>query len=290
MKCRGKCHWGRALITSAGLLWATTVSAATYTWTNPAGGAQSWTTDSNWSGGTAPDPVAGDTIDFSTVNITNNTTLSLDGDRTAGVWKFGDASGTQTWTVNSGSTLTLAGPAPTIHVANNTATLACPLAGTNGWTKTGSGTLTIAGNNTFSGVVTLSAGTLTGLNSNTLGAASALVFSGAAAVTTAYGNQTFPQGVTVQEGVTATFNFPSNAYAFRFNGPASGSGTITVTGASATGVYLGLYSTENTFTGTLNNPSGLTTIGGFRVGSLADSANPIRLGGGRWSWWRARCR
>ena len=252
----------------------------TYTWTNATGGSQDWSVGTNWSGGVVPNPVSGDTVDFSTVNLATNTTLSLDADRTAQVWKFGDTSGAQTWTVNSGNTMTLAGANPTINVANGTTTLNNVLAGTNGFTKAGAGTLTITGVNTFSGDVTISAGILTGLNSSTLAQAGSLVFTGTGAATTAYGNQTLTQGVTVNSGVTATFNFPSNAYAFRFNGPVSGSGTIAVTGASATGVYLGLYNTANTFTGTLVNPTGVSTTGGFRVGSLADSANPIRLGAG----------
>jgi autotransporter-associated beta strand protein len=263
-----------------GILAVVTVPAATYTWSATNGTPVSWSTGSNWSNGIAPDPVAGDTIDFSSVNIVTNMVLSLDADRTAEIWRFADKSGAQTWTISAGSQLILAGAAPTINVSNSTVTLNCILAGTSGFTKTGGGTLTMNASNTFSGNLTINAGNVSGLNSNTLPPANTLVFGGNASATTAYGNQTFEQGVTVNAGVTATFNFPSNAYAFRFNGPATGSGTISVTGASASGVYLGLYNTGNTFTGTLNNPSGVSTIGGFRVGSLADSANPIRLGAG----------
>ena len=257
------------------------VSAQTiYTWTNTAGNALNWGTGTNWSGGVAPNPVAGDTVDFSTVNIAANTTLTFGADRTAQLWKFGDTSGSQTWTVSAGNSITLAGTTPTINVVNGTTTLNNVLTGSSGFTKAGAGTLAFAGINTFSGNVTISAGTLTGLDSTTLAQAGSLVFTGTGSATTSYGNQILSQGVIVNSGVTATFNFPSNAYAFRFNGPVSGSGTIAVTGASATGVYLGLYNTANTFSGTLVNPTGVSTTGGFRVGSLADSANPIRLGAG----------
>ena len=43
--------------------------AATYTWTQTAGGAQSWATGGNWSGSSSPSLISSDTVDFSTVNI-----------------------------------------------------------------------------------------------------------------------------------------------------------------------------------------------------------------------------
>lgn len=150
----------------------------TYIWTNTTGGSQSWSTGTNWSGGAVPNPVDGDTVDFSRVNLAANAVLTLDADRRAGIWKFGDNPSGQSWTVNSGSTMTLDGANPTINVVNGTATLNNVPAGTNGFTKTGAGTLTITGINTFTGNVSISAGTLTGLNSTTLAQAGSVVFGG----------------------------------------------------------------------------------------------------------------
>ncbi len=130
------------------------------TWVQTAGGAQDWTTGANWILGSAPSPLAGDTVDFSTVNIAANTTLSLGANRTGGLWKFGDTAGTETWTVSSGSTITLAGTTPTMEVVNNSAQLDCLVAGTAGLAKTGAGTLSLSASNTYTGVTRISAGTL----------------------------------------------------------------------------------------------------------------------------------
>ncbi|MBE7495144.1 MAG: autotransporter-associated beta strand repeat-containing protein [Verrucomicrobiaceae bacterium] len=139
------------------------------TWTQTAGGAQSWNTASNWIANTVPTPLAGDTVDFSTVDIAANTTLTLEADRTGGLWKFGDTTGTETWTVNAGNTLTLAGTTPTIDVAQNTATLNCVVAGTAGLTKTGAGILALGAANTYTGGTILSNGTLALAHASALG-------------------------------------------------------------------------------------------------------------------------
>jgi hypothetical protein len=122
---------------------ASDATAATYTWTQTAGGAQNWTTGGNWEGGSAPSPVSGDTVDFSTVDILANTTLTLGANRTATIWKFGDTSGGQTWTV-SGNTLTLGGTGANLDVGTAT-TISSILAVANGTTATatGSGALTL---------------------------------------------------------------------------------------------------------------------------------------------------
>ena len=139
------------------------------TWTQTAGGAQSWNTAANWIANVVPTPLAGDTVDFSTVDIAANTTLTLEADRTGTVWKFGDTTDTETWTVNAGNTLTLAGTTPSIDVAQNTATLNCVVAGTAGLAKTGAGILVLGAANTYTGGTTLTHGTLTLNNAAALG-------------------------------------------------------------------------------------------------------------------------
>jgi autotransporter-associated beta strand protein len=150
------------IATAAALVWAAGPGlATTHTWTQTAGGAQNWEVDGNWSGGTWPTPVSGDTVDFSTVAIATNTTLTLQADRTAEVWKFGDTGNAWDWTIAASNKITLAGTTPTIHVVNRTATLLNGLDGSAGLTKTGSGTLAILStNNTYSGATTISGGTL----------------------------------------------------------------------------------------------------------------------------------
>lgn len=139
------------------------------TWTQTAGGAQSWNTAANWIANVVPTPLAGDTVDFSTVDIVANTTLTLEADHTGALWKFGDTTGTETWTVNAGNTLTLGGTTPTIDVAQNTATLNCVVAGTAGLAKTGAGILALGAANTYTGGTTLTHGTLTLNNAAALG-------------------------------------------------------------------------------------------------------------------------
>jgi hypothetical protein len=124
-------------------------SAANYTWTQTAGGSQNWTTGGNWQGGSAPSPASGDTVDFSTVDILANTTVTLGANRTATTWKFGDTSGAQTWTV-SGNTLILAGSGAGIEVGTATS-ISSVFSVSNGTTATatGNGPLTLT-NSSFS--------------------------------------------------------------------------------------------------------------------------------------------
>jgi autotransporter-associated beta strand protein len=123
-------------------------------WTNDADGL--WSNASNWSGGIVAGG-AGNTADFSAINITADRTVTLDSLRAIGTLKFGDTLGAQGWLLNAtaGSTLTLAGGAPLISVNQNTATLAVPLAGTSGFTKTGAGRLVLTASNSLSGTLNL---------------------------------------------------------------------------------------------------------------------------------------
>ncbi len=129
-------------------------------WAQTAGGAQNWTTPTNWEDAIVPAPTSSTTMDFSAVDLLADTNLSMGANRTARIWKFGDTSGTQNWTVSSGNTMTLAGTTPTIEVKNNTTQLNNVVAGTAGLAKTGTGTLFLNGNNTYTGVTRISAGTL----------------------------------------------------------------------------------------------------------------------------------
>jgi autotransporter-associated beta strand protein len=147
-------------------------------WSQSAGGAQNWTTTTNWEDSIVPNPTFNTTLDFSTVDLLADTALALGANRTARIWRFGDTSGTQNWTVNSGNTLTLAGTTPTIEVRNNTTQLNNVVAGAADLTKTGTGTLFLNGTNSYTGVTRISAGTLqtatvaNGGNNSSIGASS----------------------------------------------------------------------------------------------------------------------
>lgn len=127
------------------------------TWIADANGL--WSNTNKWSGG-VPASGAGNTADFSTINITADRTVTLDSSRTIGSLKFGSTASANNWllTSSAGSTLTLSGGAPFISVNQNTATLAVPLAGTSGFTKNAAGTLVLSGTNTLSGTLNLDSG------------------------------------------------------------------------------------------------------------------------------------
>ena len=135
---------------------------STFTWTQTAGGTQNWSTGGNWSGGSAPSPVAGDTVDFSTVNIAANTTLNLETDRTAGVWKFGDTTPSTAWTVSAGPSLIVSGTNPAIEVVGSTnrAALNATVTASAGLEKNGAGSLQLLGTASVIGPVTVNAGVL----------------------------------------------------------------------------------------------------------------------------------
>lgn len=80
------------------ILLSTSARAASGTWIKLTGGGTAtatgtWSVSTNWSGGSIADGV-GATADFSTLNIKALSTITLDSNRTLGVLKIGDSSGT----------------------------------------------------------------------------------------------------------------------------------------------------------------------------------------------------
>lgn len=127
-------------------------------WINIAGG--NWGTSNNWNGGLIASGVSY-LADFSTIDITGNRAVTLDSARTIGGLKFGDTTGSQTWTLVGANTLTLdagGGNVPVIAVNQNTATISTPISGSYGFSKTGGGTLTLSGTNAVGGGLTVNAG------------------------------------------------------------------------------------------------------------------------------------
>jgi len=133
----------------------TTVTAAG-TWIADA--SSTWNTANNWSGNVIATG-AGQTANFSTINITGNRVVTLNSSRSIGTMRFSDTSGSQTWTLAAGGdnqlTLDTASIASPALIVTNTATISAPVEGTNGFTKSGPGTLILSGNNGLSGTVNI---------------------------------------------------------------------------------------------------------------------------------------
>lgn len=154
-------------------------AATVYVWKTTTGG--SWTTAANWNPtGTI---TTDDTADFSTLNITADAAVTLDGAQTVGNLKFGDATtASHNWFLNTGTggslTLSVSTGVPLITVTNQTATINAPLTSTAGFTKAGTGTLTLntlsAGSYDIGGAITVSGGMLRVLDPNALSGATTL--------------------------------------------------------------------------------------------------------------------
>lgn len=140
---------------------ASHVAAVDGTWINTAGGTLTWTNTGNWSGGTRPDGINA-IADFSTVNIANNTTVSLTGTNPiVGTMLFNDTSGGQTWGINNTGTLNLSVTSGSPIISNSvTTTINAVLAGSQGFSKLGSAVLIVGGANNYSGNTTISDGVL----------------------------------------------------------------------------------------------------------------------------------
>jgi fibronectin-binding autotransporter adhesin len=145
-------------------------------WTN-AGGDARWGNAANWDSGV---PNAVDAIANFTLDITSDTTITLDGDKTVGTLIFNDSVSSSNWILNSGTpatsklTLDVTTGSAVLNVANNsaiptsgaglvplTATLNTVVAGNDGLTKTGPGTLVLTAANTYTGLTNVRFGGLT---------------------------------------------------------------------------------------------------------------------------------
>ena len=214
----------------------TTLASDSCTWTNTAGG--SWPVAGNWlngniGNGTVP------TADFSTLNLTANATVTLDGARTIGGLKFGDTTPSHNWTLatGTGGPLTLDTPAavPVVTVNNQTTTISAVLAGTKGLTKSGTGSLKFTSVNSFAPSLAVTAGTVEAA-ATTSGNPSAL---GAAA-----------NAITISSGGTVLIS-ASRGIGYHTGPLNMNGGTLTVNGSDAS-VASGNIVTFDTAPGTIN--------------------------------------
>ena len=236
-------------------------SQTTYVWTNLVAGVATggWDNPLNWSPNGLPK--TGDTANFSTLDITAASTISLNGNQTNANLIFGDVVANNNWTVDASGTLTLesAFASPTINVSNQTATLQAVILGGQGFTKLGAGTLVLSGANTYSGNTTNSAGTLT-IASTGSGTAdvptsgpfgvSPLVLA-AGTLNVAAGGGIIYNSVVVLTGDTVAMGTTVAGVQLSLGGSISGGGTINESGNQTAGTHLS--GTNSAFTGTFNS-------------------------------------
>jgi autotransporter-associated beta strand protein len=135
-------------------------TVVTPTWTNSL--SDSWANSNNWLN-TVIGSGSGVTADLSELTMNGNITVTLDTPQTIGSLLFADRGNTYGWTLSTGAggTLTLNAGTNSPIVSNSApVTISVVIAGINGFTKYGSNILTLSGNNTYTGPVTVNAGTL----------------------------------------------------------------------------------------------------------------------------------
>ncbi len=273
--------------------------AADGTWASASSG--NWSTSGKWAGGVIASG-AGSTANFNTVDLTADTTVHLDGDRTLTNLVFGDT-GTSTaggWILDNNGTVTnnliLAGTVPTVTVnalgAGKAATVSAVVEGSAGLVKAGNGTLTLAAANTFSGNVTVAGGSLVLQSASALAVASALSLSGGSTLGFhSDGSKTFaipavalsPGAVTTLEvgpASAGTANTLALGGALSFTANGSSTSTVNVTGSNNYVLSVPAVNLSNTgasgFTQTrlvLNPTTARATIGdvnGFTAGGGRD--------------------
>ncbi|HWY51274.1 MAG TPA: autotransporter-associated beta strand repeat-containing protein [Chthoniobacterales bacterium] len=224
-------------------------------------------------GGTAVLTLAGNTINGTAglgilVDNANAFTLTINSPIALGA--------TQTWTNSSANTLTIgavntSGFGLTVNGTGST-TVSGVVSGTGSITKSGTGTLTLGGTNTYTGVTTISAGTLSvsslangGSNSNigaSSNAATNLVLNGGtlqytgATVSTDRLFSVGTSGGTIDASGSGAVNF-TNTGSMGFNSQ-SGTRTLTLTGTN-TG--------SNTFAAIIGDNGGATSLTKSGVGT-----------------------
>ncbi len=173
--CRGQVFVAVFCFALAVAITSENATAVDGTW-NPTGfsgdGTGLWSDTTKWTGGTIANG-AGSSADFSTLNLTLDSIVSLDSSRTIGQLLFGDgnvtAAHTNTWTLNDNlnplNILTLNNTGGSVHpkitVKNHTTIISAQLAGSAGVILTG-GTNVTGDANTSASLVLPTANLYTG--------------------------------------------------------------------------------------------------------------------------------
>jgi autotransporter-associated beta strand protein len=251
-------------------------------WINAAGG--SWTAGANWAGGFVPNGV-GAIADFSTLDLTADSTVTLDGNVTVGSLLFGDTAPGNNRTLNSGSggvlTLGVSTGSPGITVTSGTATINAALAGVQGLAKNGDGTLILAGSNSYTGATTINSGTLlAGVATSAFGVNSAVTLANTAGTTLDLNNYSNTIGSLCGGGTAGGLVALENA-------------ALTVGGDNTSSTYSGSISDNNygavsiikvgtgrlTLTGTCSMHGAVSISGGVLELAYRSSLYPTGWGG-----------
>ncbi len=253
---------------------AAPVQAQSGAWSNPASGGL-WSVAGNWTGGVIADG-SGATADFSTLDLTADHTVVLDGARTLTNLTFGDLDPATpaNWIITDNAdplnVFTL-DTTPTITVnalgTDATATVKAAITGSLGLIKAGAGPLTLTGFNTYAGATIVNGGILrlgTGgvINAGALSTAtvagSRYIGSGGDLTCSALSTIQQTGGGFLLESGSATFNggirtANSDGSVIRIDG---GSFTATTVELRRTQSYTALRTTTDV------NPNGLYVTGG----------------------------
>ena len=247
----------------AAALALTPAIGATVTWdTSSTAGFQSgngtWGTDSFWSSnGTTLSPwVSGDDAAFlgGTTAVTN--TITVGSAQNISGLSFGSATTSGNWTF-AGSGMSLSANSTFTVNAGSTASIGNTISGAFGLTKAGTGGLTLTGANTYTGVTTVSAGTLTLASGATMSAGALSVAAGAGLVLNASATTSTLTGsgaITIGAGTTFTLNTVSGYP--QFLGTFSGAGSLVKSGAGE--VFL--TGNNSGFTGAITINGGMISV------------------------------
>lgn len=252
----------------------TVIPAYSGVWINPAGG--SWTNPVNWRGEVVAGGI-GQTADFSALNLTANTTVTLDAAQTIGSLLFADTVPDHNWALNPGAggplTMQVNSGVPTVSVSNQTATIGTAITGSQGLVKTGAGTLALSVQNTYTGGTTVNGGIL----DLTGGGGSSGVIRGSATINNG-GTLRLSTGDAVGYGGGASALTTINLVGGTMNinttaNQTLGSATINLTGGSITGVsggnldFFGGGSALNSFASSVSSTISGVPLSPLRQGS-----------------------
>lgn len=171
----------------------------------------------------------------------------------------------------AGSTLTLAGTAPTLSVVAGTTSISSAIAGAAGLTMAGPGTLRLTGSNTFSGGLTVNSGFLSINGDAALGAA------GNGVTLAANGSVTFVSDTALATTRVVTLSGTGTAYLGGGVGSArfTGNGELRVSANNLT-----LSNDTNDYTGATTLQGGGQTPTNLTFGSIANAGVASALGKG----------
>ncbi|MBL9132231.1 MAG: autotransporter-associated beta strand repeat-containing protein, partial [Verrucomicrobiaceae bacterium] len=140
---------------------------------------------------------------------------------------------------------------PTIHVAQNTATLNNVIAGSSGLTKTGAGTLALGGSNSYAGGTFLNAGvTQISADANLGDSGGGIVFGGNATLQITADIPTSGREITLNSGVTGTVLLRAGVD-FLTTGKVTGAGNLVFNQVGNGARTFKLTNASNDFTGSL---------------------------------------